>query len=120
MEIENPNTAEFVPLRGAFNFEYIPMGAQNLPDNFSFRIDWTKKGDGKKSSKREFGRDHHSSETTRPAKSGRIQGRMGLQHNGWNGYLGGGMTAQIHRQSRTEARGGVYLIGAMSDYYFSQ
>ena len=46
MEIENPNTAEFVPLPGAFNFEYIPMGAQNLPDNFSFRIDWTKKGDG--------------------------------------------------------------------------
>ena len=46
MEIENPNTAEFVPLPGAFNFEYIPMGAQNLPDNFSFRFDWTKKGDG--------------------------------------------------------------------------
>jgi hypothetical protein len=46
MEIENPNTAEFVPLPGAFNFEYIPMGSQNLADNFSFRIDWTKKGDG--------------------------------------------------------------------------
>jgi hypothetical protein len=46
MEIENPNPAEFVPLPGAFNFEYIPMGGQNLPDNLSFRIDWTKKGDG--------------------------------------------------------------------------
>ena len=25
MEIENPNTAEFVPLPRAFNFEYIPI-----------------------------------------------------------------------------------------------
>jgi hypothetical protein len=58
MKIENPNTAEFVPLPGAFNFEYIPMGAQNLPDNFSFRIDWLRKATGKKSSKREFDRDH--------------------------------------------------------------
>jgi hypothetical protein len=45
MEIENPKTAGFVPLLGAFNFLYTPLGAQRLPDNFSFGIDWTKEGD---------------------------------------------------------------------------
>ena len=46
MEIENPKTAEFVPLLGAFNFEHKPMGALSLPDQFSFLMDWTKGGEG--------------------------------------------------------------------------
>ena len=46
MEIENQKTAGFVPLLGAFNFLYTPLGAQHLPDNFSFGIDWMKEGDG--------------------------------------------------------------------------
>ena len=38
-EIENPITAKFVPLSGAFNFR---LGA----NEFSFLMDWTKKDDG--------------------------------------------------------------------------
>ena len=39
MEIENPQTAKFVPLPFAFNFEPDAVGA-------SFYIDWTKGGEG--------------------------------------------------------------------------
>ena len=46
MEIEDPKTAGFVPLLGAFNFEYKPLSNLRLPDEFSFRIDWTKGGEG--------------------------------------------------------------------------
>ena len=45
MEIENPKTAVFVTLLGAFNF--VPTRSRHgLPDTFSFRIDWTKGGEG--------------------------------------------------------------------------
>jgi hypothetical protein len=46
MEIENQKSAEFVPLVGAFNFEHKSMGALGIPDEFSFRMDWTKGGEG--------------------------------------------------------------------------
>jgi hypothetical protein len=46
MDIENPKTAEFVPLLGAFNFEHQPMGALGIPAEFSFLMDWTKGGEG--------------------------------------------------------------------------
>ncbi|HEY2471417.1 MAG TPA: hypothetical protein VGI45_26745 [Terracidiphilus sp.] len=46
MEIENPKTGRFVPLLGASKFEYTPLGAQHSPDEFSFRIDWDKGGEG--------------------------------------------------------------------------
>ena len=46
MEIENPKNAVFVPLLGAFNFEHKSMGALGIPDEFSFRMDWTKGGEG--------------------------------------------------------------------------
>jgi hypothetical protein len=46
MEIESPKNAEFVPLLGVFNFEYKSMGALGIPDEFSFRMDWTKGGEG--------------------------------------------------------------------------
>lgn len=46
MEIQNPTTSEFVPLLGAFNFEYTRNGALGIPDEFIFRVDWTKEGKG--------------------------------------------------------------------------
>lgn len=46
MEIENPKTANYVSLDGAFNFEYARLSAKGLPDEFSFGIDWTKEGAG--------------------------------------------------------------------------
>jgi hypothetical protein len=46
MEIENPKSAVFVPLLGAFNFEHKSMGALGIPDEFSFLMDWTKGGEG--------------------------------------------------------------------------
>ncbi len=46
MDIENPKTAVFVSLLGAFNFEHKSMGALGIPDEFSFRMDWTKGGEG--------------------------------------------------------------------------
>lgn len=46
MEIENPTNAAFVPLLGAFNFEHKSMGALGISDEFSFRMDWTKGGEG--------------------------------------------------------------------------
>jgi hypothetical protein len=46
MEIENLTNAEFVPLLGTFNFEHKSMGALGIPDEFSFRMDWTKGGEG--------------------------------------------------------------------------
>ena len=46
MEIENPKSAAFVPLLGAFNFEHKSMGALSIPDEFSFRMDWTLGGEG--------------------------------------------------------------------------
>ncbi len=46
MDIENTKTAVFVPLLGAFNFEHKSMGALGIPDEFSFRMDWTKGGEG--------------------------------------------------------------------------
>ncbi len=46
MEIEDPKTAEFVPLLGAFNFERNVMGTLGIPDEFSFLMDWTKGGEG--------------------------------------------------------------------------
>ena len=46
MKIENPQNAEFIPLLGAFNFEHKSMGALGIPDEFSFRMDWTKGGEG--------------------------------------------------------------------------
>lgn len=58
MEIENPKNAEFVPLLGAFNFEHKSMGALDIPDEFSFRMDWTKGGEGQ-----EFLREHIRSRT---------------------------------------------------------
>jgi hypothetical protein len=58
MEIENPTNAEFVPLLGAFNFEPKSMGALGIPDEFSFRIDWTKGGEGQ-----DFLREHIRSGT---------------------------------------------------------
>jgi hypothetical protein len=58
MEIENPTNAEFVPLLGAFNFENKYMGALGIPDEFSFRMDWTKGGEGQ-----EVLREHIRSKT---------------------------------------------------------
>jgi hypothetical protein len=46
MEIENPKNAEFVSLLGASNFEHKTMAALGIPDEFSFRMDWTKGGEG--------------------------------------------------------------------------
>ena len=46
MEIENQKNAEFVPLLGASNFERKSMAALGIPDEFSFRMDWTKGGEG--------------------------------------------------------------------------
>jgi len=46
MDIENPKTAVFVPLLGGFNFEHKSTGARGIPDEFSFRMDWTKGGEG--------------------------------------------------------------------------
>ena len=46
VEIENPKTAEFVPLLGTFNPEYRELGSLRLPDEFSFEINWTLNGDG--------------------------------------------------------------------------
>lgn len=46
MDIENPKTAVFVPLLGAFNFEHKSMGDLGIPDEFSFQMDWTKSGEG--------------------------------------------------------------------------
>jgi hypothetical protein len=46
MEIEDPKTAEFVPLLGAFNFERKSIGALGIPDEFSFLMDWNKGGEG--------------------------------------------------------------------------
>ena len=58
MDIENPKTALFVPLLGAFNFEHKSMGALGIPDEFSFRMDWTLGGEGQ-----EVLRDHIRSRT---------------------------------------------------------
>ena len=71
MEIENPKTAEFIPLLGAFNFEHKPMGALSLPDEFSFLMDWTKGGEGQ-----EVLREH-----IRAGSFIRVKQR-GLQHQG--------------------------------------
>ena len=46
MEIRNPTTAEFIPLLGAFNFEYRCSNLQSQPSVFSFGINWEKEGDG--------------------------------------------------------------------------
>jgi hypothetical protein len=40
------------------DFEYTPMGAQNLPIISASVLTGLRKATGKKSSKREFGRDH--------------------------------------------------------------
>ena len=46
MEIENPQSLAFLPLLGVFNFEHKSMAALGIPDEFSFRMDWTKGGEG--------------------------------------------------------------------------
>ena len=46
MEIENPKTAELIPLLGATNSQFKSMGALHLPDEMSFLMDWTQGGEG--------------------------------------------------------------------------
>jgi hypothetical protein len=46
MEIKDTTTGKFVPLEGAFNFDYAPSRTAGIPNAFSFGIDWTREGAG--------------------------------------------------------------------------
>ena len=78
MEIENPKTAEFVPLLGAFNFEYKPLGSLRLPDEFSFRIDWTKGGEGQ-----DVLREHMQSKSLLRVRNHGGEYRGAFKDGGW-------------------------------------
>jgi len=73
MEIENPKNAEFVPLLGASNFERKSMAALGIPDEFSFRMDWTKGGEGHEVLRAYPVQNSHSSEAAGQAIPGDTQ-----------------------------------------------
>jgi len=73
MDIENPKTAVFVALLGAFNFEHKSLGALGIPDEFSFLMDWTKGGEGQ-----EVLREHIRSRTLIRVKQGEGKQYQGI------------------------------------------
>lgn len=46
MEIRNPQTGLFLPLQGTFNFRVNSSADQEIPDAYTFGVDWTKQGEG--------------------------------------------------------------------------
>jgi len=46
MEIQNPQTATFVALHGASNFQCNPSGIKDIPEAYTFNMDWSKGGEG--------------------------------------------------------------------------
>jgi len=58
MEIQNPQTGQFLPLQGASNFRLNPSGIRGIPETYTFGVDWTQGGEGQ-----EILREHIRSKT---------------------------------------------------------